>query len=187
MRFVLKSFSLNLPGGLGGVGLDLSEAAERAAWALYVELGTRVSTQELTPGKGSVREALSSLHALFGLVRGILRDGGVDVCRSGENRESVGTVAMRLLNEVIRPRLVVWHTSLCHYEAKVWQGMVEEGKCLPGSRELAGALVDEGSWPGHDEFYVELNELNAKVVAYIETFGALAGVVESRHVEPIGS
>ena len=45
----LESISLNLPFGLGGVTIVTTEAQRRAAWSLYVELATRVASQELKP------------------------------------------------------------------------------------------------------------------------------------------
>src|SRR5262245_30583757 len=49
---------------------------KRAAWALYVELSTRIATQDLDLEYGHVREALDSLHALFAATREILRAEG---------------------------------------------------------------------------------------------------------------
>ena len=67
--------SLNLPFGLGGVEQTwVPDDDERlAAWELYVELSTRITTVPLHAGTGLVREALSSLYSLFGTTREILR------------------------------------------------------------------------------------------------------------------
>lgn len=40
-----------------------------AAWDLYVELITRVSTQRLLPGEGEEQAALKSIYDLFALTR----------------------------------------------------------------------------------------------------------------------
>ena len=68
--------SLNL--GLLSVGGTWRPTDEerRAAWELYVELATRVAVVPLQPNEGLLREALSSLYALFGVTRQILRSYG---------------------------------------------------------------------------------------------------------------
>src|SRR5262245_37049443 len=52
------------------------EAEQQAAWELYIELVTRVPVAELHTEEGSLREALSSLYALFTITRDILRRHG---------------------------------------------------------------------------------------------------------------
>jgi hypothetical protein len=47
-----------------------------AAWELYVELLTRVTTQYLAPEDGDEKTALDSVHAIFPLTREILRRQG---------------------------------------------------------------------------------------------------------------
>ena len=47
-----------------------------AAWKLYVELNTRIATQPLDESDGVLREALSSLYAVFGITRETLKEAG---------------------------------------------------------------------------------------------------------------
>src|SRR5262249_53801380 len=47
-----------------------------AAWDLYVELITRVSTQRLTPDEGDEAAALESVHEVFPLTRETIRKNG---------------------------------------------------------------------------------------------------------------
>ena len=56
----ISQLNLNLPFGLGGVTIDIGQAEREAAWKLYVEFSTRISTQPLAPGAGSAREAPAS-------------------------------------------------------------------------------------------------------------------------------
>jgi hypothetical protein len=79
MALKLRSVSLNLPFGLGGVEVDVSEGEARAAWHLYVEFATRVTGHPLAAGAGSVKEALDSLHSLFVTTRPVLREAGPEV------------------------------------------------------------------------------------------------------------
>jgi hypothetical protein len=178
MRFIPKNVNLNLPFGLGGVSVDISqEESAQAAWRLYVEYSTRIATEELPKGQGSVREALSSIHALFGITRTILQEGGLDLVREGKN-ESVGTVAIRILNEGIRPNLVKWHSSLSAFEAKTWREWIETGHQLPDHPALASALVDETAWPDYAMFYQSLAQLQQDLRTTVEAFARMAGVVQ---------
>src|SRR5438876_4543781 len=67
------------------------DVERRAAWKLYVELNTRIATQPLRPSEGLLREALSSLYAIFGITRDILKEAGPGVARG---QESLGFYAM---------------------------------------------------------------------------------------------
>ena len=87
-----------------------SQTSRRAPpWALYVELATRVAAHPLEPGAGSVREALDSLHSLFGTTREVLREAGADVA---QGRPALGPLAIDMLNKGLRPFVVRWHTEL---------------------------------------------------------------------------
>jgi hypothetical protein len=73
-----------------------------AAWDLYVELLTRVSTQYLPPESGDEATALGSIHALFPLTREILR-------KHGPGAGEFAKIAISVLNQVIRPFTSKWH------------------------------------------------------------------------------
>jgi hypothetical protein len=109
MAVKLRKVSLNLPFNLGGVEMEVSDAEARAAWALYVELATRVAAHPLAPGAGSAAEALASLHSIFASTREILRAGGTEVAQTPD---SLGPIAIRMLNEGLRPFVLKWHTEL---------------------------------------------------------------------------
>ena len=74
----------------------------QAAWELYVELLTRVTTQHLDPLDGDEPSALDSIHQLFPLTREILR-------RYGSGAGAFAKVAIPVLNQVIRPFTAKWH------------------------------------------------------------------------------
>jgi hypothetical protein len=147
----LGSVSLNLPFGLGGVTIDVSEAEVRAAWALYVEYSTRIAGVALEEGLGSPREALSSLYSLFATTRQVLREAGPDIA---QDPEALGPVAIRALNEGVRPFLVRWHTTLLSHE---------------GAKTALGA--DE-----RERFDSELRELREDLEIYVRALGEIAGI-----------
>ncbi len=49
---------------------------QEAAWEMYIELITRVSTQHLLPDHGDEITALESIHSLFEITRNILKNKG---------------------------------------------------------------------------------------------------------------
>src|SRR3984893_15857095 len=73
-----------------------------AAWELYVELLTRVTTQYLVPEDGDEKTALDSVHAIFPLTREILR-------RHGSGSGEFAKLAIPVLNQIIRPFTAKWH------------------------------------------------------------------------------
>jgi hypothetical protein len=107
--------SINLPFGLGGVEQtwEPDDDERRAAWELYVELATRITTVPRQPGTGLAHEALNSLYTLFRATREILRRYGPGVAQpKGDGSASFGTLAVTVLNDALRPLLAVWHPLL---------------------------------------------------------------------------
>jgi hypothetical protein len=73
-----------------------------AAWELYVELLTRITTQYLPPEDGDEEAALQSVFVIFPLTREILR-------RHGSGAGEFAKLAIPVLNQIIRPFTVKWH------------------------------------------------------------------------------
>jgi hypothetical protein len=112
---VLKKVSISLPFGIGAAEWQADPTERRAAWSLYVELVTRIAVQPLDADHGSAREAMNSLYTLFGSTREILKAAGPDV---GASRDSVGGIAIAVLNNGLRPMLSKWHPLLQTWESK---------------------------------------------------------------------
>lgn len=74
---------------------------KNAAWALYVELVTRVTTQRLPLEHGDEKTALESVYQLFPLTR--------DVLKQNRGCDAFAKVAVVMLNQVIRPFTAKWH------------------------------------------------------------------------------
>jgi hypothetical protein len=131
----LKKIAVSLPFGLGSAEWEADSTQRRAAWALYVELVTRIAVQELADDSGLVREAMNSLYTLFGTTRQILREAGPDV---GASQQSVGGLAIAVLNKGLRPFLTKWHPMLQIWEAqrppdrspKEHEALWEKGKAI---------------------------------------------------------
>jgi len=152
----IRSLSLNLPWGIGGVDIEVTQAQANAAWSLYVEFSTRITSAPLVSGAGSIKEALDAIYSLFGTCRQGLRDAGPDVAR-GPN--SLGPLVIRVLNEGLRPFLVRWHTE------------VEQATKAAGS-----SVWDEGRWTEGGNFYAALRQLTADLGAFVDDLARIANV-----------
>lgn len=73
-----------------------------AAWDLYVELLTRITTQPLANGDGVEKTALDSVFAMFALTRTTLKT-------HGPSAQQFAKLAIVVLNQVIRPFTARWH------------------------------------------------------------------------------
>lgn len=150
---------MQLPFGLASVELELDDAQQRAAWELYVELATRVAVQPLDSEGGLLREALASLHALFGVTRDVLRRAGPTV---GASESSIGGVAIAVLNRGLRPFLTKWHPELADWEAR-------RGPDISQS-------AHEQRWERVAELREELNQLRGELEVYAKALASSAGV-----------
>lgn len=73
-----------------------------AAWELYVELLTRITTQPLDIAHGDEQTALKSIHSLFEITREVLKN-------NTRNCTEFSKIAIVVLNQVIRPFTAKWH------------------------------------------------------------------------------
>ena len=95
-----------------------------AAWDLYIELLTRVTTQPLPADVGDEKSALDSVYNLFPLTRDILKKHGSG---SGE----FAKIAIPVLNQIVRPFTAKWHRL---YLAKAFDNVTQ---CAEFRQELA--------------------------------------------------
>jgi hypothetical protein len=154
----LTSVKIKIP-WVGEAEWNADATERRAAWSLYVELVTRVAVQGLPADDGLLREVLSSLLSLFDSTRQILREAGPDV---GASVNSVGGIAIAVLNLGIRPFLSRWHPKLYDWESR------REPNVSPGEHERR--------WPEHDLLRSKLDILRGELESYAEGLAAIAGV-----------
>ena len=97
--------------GLSGLKINLGflegefaphDSDRAAAWELYIELLTRVTTQCLPPEDGDEKTALDSVYAIFKETREILR-------RHGSGCGEFAKLAIPVLNQIVRPFTAKWH------------------------------------------------------------------------------
>jgi hypothetical protein len=97
--------SLRINAGFLDAEFTPKDPAQAAAWDLYIELSTRITTQYLDPDHGDEKAALESLHVLFALTREILKN-------HGPGAKECAVIAIPVLNQVIRPFTAKWHRKL---------------------------------------------------------------------------
>ena len=161
MSFVPKKVSFSLPFSIGSVEWEIDRTQSRAAWSLYVELVTRIAVEPLEADQGLVREALNSLYSLFGTTREILKEAGPDI---GASINSVGGIAIAVLNLGLRPFLAKWHPKLQAWEAK------RPPDLSPKEHEQ--------QWSEEGNLRDELAKLRQDLKQYANALAEIAGVEE---------
>lgn len=94
--------SIKLKVGFAEVEFGPTEDDQTAAWDMYVELITRITTQPLDDATGDEETALNSVYQLFPITRDILKS-------RGRNAENFTKIAVIVLNQIIRPFTAKWH------------------------------------------------------------------------------
>jgi hypothetical protein len=154
-----KEITISIPGWLS-IKLEPNEAERRAAWQLYVELATRITSTPFDRATGSARSVIESLHGVFLLTRQILREAGPDVARS---EHSFGPLAIRFLREVLAPFLLRWHEPLQEYEAT--------------RTDHASGIAHAQKWDRFPDFCKDLAIVQDKTRAYTVALADISGVV----------
>ena len=136
------SFSLDL--GIVKLGADLTDEDRQCAWELYTEISTRVSItgklgdEECTNFEGELyEESLESLYKFFQEARTIMRRFPVGKIR-GDNRNHLGAVISRCMDNVLRPFLEKWHVDYRHW----WENQ-SNPRLLPFERQKAYPKLEE--------------------------------------------
>lgn len=75
---------------------------KNAAWDLYIELLTRITTQPLLKEEGDELTALESIHSLFPITREVIKN-------NGRHCIEFTKIAIVVLNQIIRPFTAKWH------------------------------------------------------------------------------
>ncbi|WP_088283057.1 hypothetical protein [Ideonella sp. A 288] len=102
-RWSLTKLKVNA--GFLDVEFQPNDQDKDAAWAMYVELLTRVTTQALPVDQGDEAAALASVHKLFEITRGVLRATGA------RHADQFAKVAIVILNQKVRPFTAHWHKA----------------------------------------------------------------------------
>lgn len=82
--------------------LRTKQSEKAAAWSLFVELTTRITTQELKESDGLESAALKSIYDFFKIARATLVE-------EGRGAEEFSILTVYTLNHILRPFLASWH------------------------------------------------------------------------------
>ncbi|AOR37441.1 hypothetical protein BFF78_31285 [Streptomyces fodineus] len=159
-----EAVTLALPGSRREalVSAAPSESERMAAFDIQVELVTRIGVQELAPGTGSLREALSSLKSLIDFTRGTLHTYSIRLEQgSPAGATTVQGLAYALINDTIRPFTTTWHPRLAAYEAR------RPADVAPLDHELA--------WPQASEMRTDLAALREPLRRIAERLAEISG------------
>lgn len=108
LRELLYKWSLTklkINAGFLDAEFQANDQEKDAAWAMYVELLTRITTQALPAEQGEEADALASVHRLFAITRDIMRAPGA------RHADKFAKIAIVVLNQKVRPFTSYWHKA----------------------------------------------------------------------------
>jgi hypothetical protein len=94
--------SLKVTAGFLEMEFKPNDVDKNAAWEMYIELLTRITTQSLPDEHGDEKTALESIYNLFSLTREVIK-------RNGRHCIEFTRIAIVILNQKIRPFTAKWH------------------------------------------------------------------------------
>lgn len=97
-----KMDSLRVKTGFLEMEFSPKDTDKNAAWDLYIELLTRISTQPLKIKEGDEKTALVSIYSLFNTTRNVIK-------KYGRGCIEFTKIAIIVLNQIIRPFTAKWH------------------------------------------------------------------------------
>ena len=102
---------------------------KKAAWAMYVEMITRVTTQRLPAEHGDEQAALDSIYSLFQTTRDVLKE-------HGQGCAEFTKITIAVLNQKVRPFTAKWHRKSLDGAFESYDGCAEFRAELEELQEL---------------------------------------------------
>ena len=173
-KWGLDSIKLNI--GFAQVEWKSTEDDQTAAWDMYVELITRITTQPLEEYEGDESTALKSIYDLFPITRMVLKE-------KGKNAGAFTRVAIIVLNQVVRPFTAKWHKKQLEGAFK------DEKQCILFREELkelqnrlicyTGLLADMAEVESYERIarFARMERISGAVVSNEESASERTGTV----------
>ncbi|QTR48609.1 MULTISPECIES: hypothetical protein [Thiothrix] len=111
------------------LSVEFKDADRNAAWEMYIELLTRITTQALDSKTGDEATALKSIHSLFPTTRDIIK-------KNGRDSFEFTKLAIVVLNQIIRPFTAKWH------KLSIEKAFENDAQCAIFRAELAALQAD---------------------------------------------
>jgi hypothetical protein len=122
--------------------LRWKDADKAAAWEMYIELLTRITTQPLDTEHGDEKTALESVYSLFPTTRQVLKN-------NTKNCVEFAKLAIVILNQIVRPFTAKWHRlsqqgvfedpeKKCEFRKELGDVQLELGKYAKMLADMAG-------------------------------------------------
>ena len=150
--------------------IEITDDIKSAAWEMYVELATRITTVELKSGEGLLREALNSYYSLFKTTREILKKYGTGIATPlNPNDPTFGHLAVGVLNRFLRPLLSQWHPALQQWESK--------------RKDDLSPMEHEKTWPLADALRREIEAVRQEMLEYTQVMEDITGVADLTNIK----
>ena len=120
-KWSMKSLKIKTP--FLDMNWEPKDEDKDAAWEMYIELLTRITTQRLLPNDGDEKTALDSIYSLFSITRNIIK-------YHGRACFEFTKIAIVVLNQIIRPFSAKWH------KLSINGAFENEEQCLEFRQEL---------------------------------------------------
>lgn len=120
---------IKVSAGFAELEWEPQDEDRKAAWDLYVELLTRVTTQPLSAEHGDEQTVLDSVFSLFATTRQVLKDNGPGCIQFSR-------IAIVVLNQVVRPFTAKWHRE------SIASAFESAAKCEEFRSELAELQIE---------------------------------------------
>jgi len=135
------------------------------AYKLWVELSTRKIGLPIDPQLDVISEVYSSWYEFFRLTRELIKTVPIQKLRNSESTQQIVDVAIRVLNDELRPHLTKWQARY-----RRWY----EHECAQTDCATLPPQLIQRRFPEITDLFAEMQAVNVKLTAYRENLRLLA-------------
>ena len=153
-RFKITEMNINL-GNVGCITLTPNQQDLKIAHQIWTELVTRKATIPIDPEHDVIHEIFDSWYQLFGRVRLLIADIPAEKVHDHESTRKLVDVAVKTLNDGLRPPLTKWQARYRH-----WHALEKEKNPKISPQEL------QKRYPQYDELMKDMKAVNGSLIEY---------------------
>ena len=135
------------------------------AYRLWVELSTRKIGLEIDLENDVIVEVYDSWYEFFRLTRELMKKIPVSKIRKDESTKKLVEVAIKVLNEGLRPHLTKWQAKFRRW----YSSEVEKEE----NRDLSPQEIQR-RYPAYEELVKDMIEVNNKLIEYRKVLNEIA-------------